>query len=162
MPYLLKLRTSKTFHRPWKHWLYANENTPFMHIFVVFATTVQAALSRSLAAAPGSPLHPAWASLGVVQQTAAKGGAWLPRSTHPATHPRINRTALPDFVHSSRMSTLMRSAWVRGVSSGCRSCYFICQDDRYFKGYSRLFICEVWAFNSILNANNISRRKHHI
>ena len=64
-----------------------------MHIFVVFATTVQAALSRSLAAAPGSPLHPAWASLGVVQQTAAKGGAWLPRSTHPATHPRIDRTA---------------------------------------------------------------------
>ena len=30
-----------------------------MHIFVVFATTVQATLSRSLAAAPGSPLHPA-------------------------------------------------------------------------------------------------------
>ena len=72
-----------------------------MHIFVVFATTVQAALSRSLAAAPGSPPHPAWASLGVVQQTAAKGGAWLPRSTHPPTHPRIDRTALPDFVHPS-------------------------------------------------------------
>ena len=36
---------------------------------------------------------------GVVQQTAAKGGAWLPRSTHPATHPWIGRTAPPDFVH---------------------------------------------------------------
>ena len=64
-----------------------------MHIFVVFATTVQEALSRSLAAVHGSSLHPAWASLGVVQQTAAKGGAWLPRSTHPATHPQIGRTA---------------------------------------------------------------------
>ena len=70
-----------------------------MYIFVVFATTVQEALSRSLAAVHGSPLHPAWASLGVVQQTAAKGGARLPRSTHPATHPQIGRTASPDFVH---------------------------------------------------------------
>ena len=70
-----------------------------MHIFVVFATTVQVALSRSLAAVHGSPLHPAWASLGVVQQTAAKEGAWLPQSTHPATHPQIGRTAPPDFVH---------------------------------------------------------------
>ena len=82
-----------------------------MHIFVVFATTVQAALSRSLAAAPGSPLHPAWASLGVVQQTAAKGGAWLPRSTHPATHPQIGRTAPPDFVHPcTRAAPLQRIA----------------------------------------------------
>ena len=47
-----------------------------MHIFAVFATTVQEALSRSLAAVHGSPLHPAWASLGVVQQTAAKGGTY--------------------------------------------------------------------------------------
>ena len=70
-----------------------------MHIFVVFATTVQEALSRSLAAVHGSPLHPAWASLGGVQQTASKEGAWLPRSTHPATHPQIGKTALPDFVH---------------------------------------------------------------
>ena len=68
-----------------------------MHIFVVFATTVQEALSRSLAAVHGSPLHPAWASLGGVQQTASKEGAWLPRSTHPATHPRIDRTAPPDL-----------------------------------------------------------------
>ena len=94
-----------------------------MHIFAVFATTVQEALSRSLAAVYRSPLHPAWASLGVVQQTAAKGGAWLPRSTHPATHPPIDRTALPDFVHlCTRAAPLpgtctARTRWRHALSS---------------------------------------------
>ena len=88
-----------------------------MHIFVVFAITVQAALSRSLAAVHGSPLHPTWASLGVVQQTAAKGGAWLPRSTHPATHPQIGRTVLLDFVHTcTRAAKLVRICRTKGAT----------------------------------------------